>query len=108
MYKAEYEDENFEIIYANSDTEAMREAEDYEKIHRIVFNLFELDEYCNKIRMIYWLPLYPYHSGAWRYYKNADNAVTWRNFNAVFSILRRFCVRTQKNIKLPKIKMWAN
>lgn len=53
MYKAEYEDENFEIIYADNDTAAMKEAENYEKIHGIVFNLFEIDENYNEIRMIY-------------------------------------------------------
>lgn len=53
MYKAEYEDEDFEIIYADNDNEAMKEAESYEDEHGIVFNLFEIDENYNEIRTVY-------------------------------------------------------
>lgn len=53
MYKAEYADEQFEIIYADNDIEAMKEAENYENEHGIVFNLFEIDENYENIRMIY-------------------------------------------------------
>ena len=53
MYKAEYEDEEFEIIYADNDNEAMEDAVSYEDEHGIVFNLFELDENYNEIRMVY-------------------------------------------------------
>lgn len=53
MYKAEYEDENFEIIYANDDREAMTEAIKYEDEHGIIFNLFEIDKNYDEIRMVY-------------------------------------------------------
>ena len=53
MYKAVYEDEEFEIIYADNENEAMKEAESYEDEHGIVFNLFEIDENYNEIRMVY-------------------------------------------------------
>ena len=53
MYKAEYEDEEFEIIYANSDNEAMNEADKYESEHGIVFVLFEIDENYDEIRTVY-------------------------------------------------------
>lgn len=53
MYKAEYEDEEFEIIYADNDNEAMKEAESYEDEHGIVFKLFEIDENYNEIRTVY-------------------------------------------------------
>lgn len=53
MYKADYADENFEIILADNDQEAMREAEQYEPQHGIVFNLYEIDENYNEIRTIY-------------------------------------------------------
>ena len=53
MYKAEYEDENFEIIHADNDREAMKEAEKYEEEHGIVFNLFEIDENYDEVRTVY-------------------------------------------------------
>lgn len=53
MYKAEYADENFEIIHADSDKEAFEYAEEYEAEHGIVFNIYEIDEDYNEIRMIY-------------------------------------------------------
>ena len=53
MYKADYADENFEIILADNDHEAMKEAESYEAQHGIVFNLYEIDENYNEIRTVY-------------------------------------------------------
>ena len=53
MYKAEYEDEEFEIIYADNDNEAMKEANKYENQHGIVFNLFEIDDDYDEIRTVY-------------------------------------------------------
>lgn len=53
MYKAEYEDENFEMILADNDNEAMKEAGRYESEHGIVFNLFEIDENYDEIRTVY-------------------------------------------------------
>lgn len=53
MYKAEYEDEEFEIIYADNDNEAMKEADEYENEHGIVFNLSEIDDNYDEIRMVY-------------------------------------------------------
>lgn len=52
-YKAEYEDEEFEIIYSDNDNEAMKEADKYESQHGIVFNLFEIDENYDEIRTVY-------------------------------------------------------
>lgn len=53
MYKADYADDNFEVIYADNDKEAMKEAEKYESEHGIVFNVFEIDEEYNEVRTIY-------------------------------------------------------
>ena len=53
MYKAIYEDEEFEIIYADNDNEAMKEADKYESEHGIVFNLFEIDEDYDEVRRVY-------------------------------------------------------
>lgn len=53
MYKADYADDNFEVIYANNDKEAMKEAEKYESEHGIVFNVYEIDEEYNEVRTIY-------------------------------------------------------
>ena len=53
MYKAVYEDEEFEIIYADNDNEAMKEADRYEIEHGIVFNLFEIDENYDEIRTVH-------------------------------------------------------
>ena len=52
-YKAEYEDEEFEIIYSDNDNETMKEAVKYESQHGIVFNLFEIDENYDEIRTVY-------------------------------------------------------
>lgn len=53
MYEALYEDEEFEIIYADNDNEAMKEANKYESKHGIVFNLFEIDDNYDEIRTVY-------------------------------------------------------
>lgn len=53
MYKADYADENFEIILADNDRDAMKEAEKYEAQHGIVFNLYEIDENYDEIRTVY-------------------------------------------------------
>lgn len=53
IYKADYADENFEIIHADNDREATKEAESYEKEHGIIFNLFEIDENYEEIRTVY-------------------------------------------------------
>lgn len=52
MYKAEYEDENFEIILADNDSEALEEAWNKEKEHGTLFNLFEIDENYEEIRTV--------------------------------------------------------
>ena len=54
IYKADYADGELEVFsYCDTDEEAMQEAESYEDIHGIVFNLFELDEDFNEIRTVY-------------------------------------------------------
>lgn len=53
MYKAEYEDESFEIIDVDNDSEALEEAETYEEEHGIIFNLYEIDENYNELRTVY-------------------------------------------------------
>ena len=53
MYEALYEDEEFEIIYADNDNEAMKEAYKYESQHGIVFSLFEINYNYYEIRTVY-------------------------------------------------------
>ncbi len=54
MYKADYADEEFEIIdCCETDTQAMREAYKFESVHGDLFNLFEIDENYNEIRTIF-------------------------------------------------------
>lgn len=52
MYKAVYEDEEFEIIYASNDNEAMKASYKYESEHGLIFNLFEIDENYDEIRTV--------------------------------------------------------
>lgn len=52
MYKAVYADEEFEIIYAVNDCQAMKAAFRYESEHGLVFNLFEIDENYDEIRTV--------------------------------------------------------
>lgn len=51
-YKAEYADDNFEIIRCDTDDEAIQEAAKYEDEHDILYNIFELDENDYEIRVI--------------------------------------------------------
>lgn len=53
MYKADYADEEFEIIdCCETDTQALSEAYKLESSHGALFNLFEIDEDYNEIRTI--------------------------------------------------------
>jgi hypothetical protein len=51
-YLADYEDDNFETIIANTDNEAYFEALDHEEEHGTLYNLFEIDDDYNKIREV--------------------------------------------------------
>lgn len=51
-YKADYEDENFVVITAYSDEEAVDEAFSYENEHGALFNLFEVDDNYDAIREV--------------------------------------------------------
>ena len=51
-YLADYEDENFETIIANTDNEAYFEALDHKEEHGTLYNLFEIDDDYNKIREV--------------------------------------------------------
>ena len=52
MYKAELEDDNFEIILAENENEALEECWRLEEQGHDVYNLFELDENYNEIKTI--------------------------------------------------------
>lgn len=52
-YKAEYQDEEFEIFTCKDDTEAMKEAELYEDSHGTLFNLFEINNDYDEIRTVF-------------------------------------------------------
>lgn len=51
-YKVKYEDEEFELIYADDDRDALQQAFSMEDDHGTVFNVFEIDEDYNEIRTI--------------------------------------------------------
>lgn len=51
-YKAEYEDDNFELIDASNDNEALTEAWKYEFEHGTLFNLFEVNEDYDEIKTV--------------------------------------------------------
>jgi len=51
-YKAEYADENFEMLFAENDREAFEEAQEYEKDHGTIFNIFEIDEDYDVVRTV--------------------------------------------------------
>lgn len=53
-YKADYEDDNFEVITAYSDEDAFDEALSYEYEHGALFNVFEVDEdnYYEEVREV--------------------------------------------------------
>lgn len=53
IYKAEYEDDEIEVFDCDNDTEAMSEAFEHEKKHGILFNLYEVDENYDTVRMVY-------------------------------------------------------
>ena len=53
IYKAEYEDGEFEVIISDNDTSAMSEAESYEDKHGTLFNLFEVNADYEKIRTVF-------------------------------------------------------
>lgn len=52
-YKAEYENEVFEIILADNDNEAIEQARDLENEHGTLFNVFLLDDHYNVIRTVF-------------------------------------------------------
>lgn len=52
VYRAEIEDDNFEIIYANNDDEALSEYWELAEQGHEIFNLFELDSHDEPIRTI--------------------------------------------------------
>ncbi len=51
-YKAEFEDDKSEIIFADDDKEAFYEALGYDDDHGNYFDLFEIDDNDNKIRKV--------------------------------------------------------
>ena len=51
-YKAEFEDEEFEIFSAENDDEAMKTAFSFEEEHGTLFNVFEIDKNYDEIRTI--------------------------------------------------------
>lgn len=53
IYKAEYEDDEIEVFDCDNDTEAMSEAFEHEKEHGTLFNLYEVDENYDTVRMIF-------------------------------------------------------
>ena len=52
-YKAEYEDDRFEMIFADSDEEAFQQAYDNKDEFGTLFNVFALDENDNEIRTVF-------------------------------------------------------
>jgi hypothetical protein len=52
LYQADYADDNFEMIYAESDRKAFCEALKEEKEHGDLFNLVEVDKEYNEVRTI--------------------------------------------------------
>lgn len=54
LYKAEYEDDEFEIFaYCSSDSEAIKEAFSFEDEHGILFELDEINEDYDVIRRVF-------------------------------------------------------
>ena len=53
MYKAVFEDDEFEIIDADNDKEAIEESYKCESEHGIVFNVFEIDENFDEVRTVF-------------------------------------------------------
>lgn len=52
-YRAEFEDDNFEMILADSDREALYNAFDMEEECGTLFNVFLLDEDYNEVRTVF-------------------------------------------------------
>ena len=52
-YKAEFEDEEFELFFAKNDDEAMKTAYSLEEEHGTLFNVFEINENYDEIRTIF-------------------------------------------------------
>ena len=52
-YRAEFEDENFEMVLADNDNEAFEQAKEMEEEHGILFNVFLLDDDNNEIRTVF-------------------------------------------------------
>lgn len=52
-YKAEYEDDRFEMVLADSDEEALQIAYDNEDEFGTLFNVFAIDENDNEIRTVF-------------------------------------------------------
>ena len=52
-YRAEFEDDNFEMILADNDNEAFEKAQEMEGEFGTLFNLFLLDDNDNEISTIF-------------------------------------------------------
>ena len=52
-YRAEFEDENFEMVLADSDNEAFEKAKEMEEEHGTLFNVFLLDDDYNEVRTVF-------------------------------------------------------
>lgn len=52
-YSAEYEDGEFEIILAENDRKAFEEAEKEEVEHGLIFNIHEVDENYEEVRLVF-------------------------------------------------------
>ena len=52
-YRAEFEDDNFEMILADNDTEAFKQATDMEEEKGTLFNIFLLDDNDNEVRTVF-------------------------------------------------------
>ena len=52
-YRAEFEDENFEMILADSDNEAFEKADEMQEEHGTLYNVFALDENDNEIKTVF-------------------------------------------------------
>lgn len=53
MYNIEYEDGNFEIILAENDRKAFEEAKKEEVEHGLIFNIYEVDENYEEVRLVF-------------------------------------------------------
>lgn len=52
LYRAEYSDENFELINASTDYEAWKIASEFETRDILLFNIFLLDENFDAVKTI--------------------------------------------------------